>query len=68
MSVIFLTDLSEDTVDAVIITETSTAEEVEVAIQKAKEDNEDYQWDDLINSLPEDCKVYDRWSNEEIYY
>lgn len=51
--VYFLKDLEEGTIDAVIIATTSTLEEVENAIDEAKE-LDDYTWEDLIESLPDD--------------
>jgi hypothetical protein len=68
MKVILLKDLSEDCVDAVIVANTSTTEDIENAISKAKE-NPDYQWDDLLKSLPSDCILYDKWNDlETVYY
>lgn len=65
----FLKDLEEGTIDAVILAETSTLEEVENAIDEAKE-IEDYAWEDLVEALPDDCEIYDYWNNEDktIYY
>ena len=67
MAKIFLKDLSEGTVDAVIITKTSTVADVETAIAKAKE-KDDYQWEDLLEALPDDCEVIDGWSADIVYY
>lgn len=67
-SYFFLKDLAEGCVDAVIIAKTSTAEDIKEAIMKAKE-NPEYQWEDLVNTLPDDCEIVDKWSGiEEIYY
>ena len=63
----FLTDMSEDCVDAVIIAEMSTKEDIEKAITEAKQ-KEDYSWDNILEALPEDCEIYDRWNSEKIYY
>lgn len=69
MKVILLKDLDEGCVDAVIIASVSTTEDIENAISKAKENNPFYEWDDLLNALPNDCMLFDKWSNlEEIYY
>lgn len=65
--VYFLKDLGEDCVDAVIIATTSTLEEIQDAIYKAKE-NDDYTWDDLVDALPDDCEIYNKWNSEVIYY
>lgn len=67
MKVILLKDLAEDCVDAVIIASVSTTEDIEKAISKAKE-NPDYQWDDLLEVLPDDCMLYDKWNSLEIVY
>lgn len=67
-SYFFLKDLAEGCVDAVIIAKTSTAEDIKEAIMKAKE-NPEYKWEDLVNALPDDCEIVDKWSGiEEIYY
>ena len=67
MKVIFLQDVSDATIDAVIITKTSSKEDVQKAINKARE-IEYYNMDDVVQALPKDCEVYDRWSNEIVYY
>lgn len=67
MNIILLKDREEDVVDTVIISMASTGQEVHDAITRAKE-NEDYQWEDLIKALPEDCRVYDAGFFEEVYY
>lgn len=63
----FLKDMSEDCVDAVIIATKSTKDEIENAIDNAKQ-IDDYTWDDITEALPEDCEIYDIWNEEEIYY
>jgi len=64
-NIILLKDLSEDKVDAVIIAKKSTAQDVEKAILKAKEEKEyDWQFEDLLESMPNDCKVYTTWAGE----
>lgn len=65
--VYFLKDLEENCVDAVIIAETSTSEDIRNAIYKLKE-KEGYTWHDLLQSLPSDCILYDKWHSESIYY
>ncbi len=62
--VILLNDLEEGVTDAVIVTKETTAEEVEDIIYKVKESDSEWQFDDIINNLPEDCKVFSRWSGE----
>jgi hypothetical protein len=69
MKVILLKDLEENNVDAVIITETSTADEVQLYIDRMKKDNDMYDFEDLLNCLPNDCVIYHRWEIlEEVYY
>jgi len=65
--VYFLKDLSEGSVDAVIIAKTSSEDDVRNAIIQAKQKDE-YQWDDIVNALPDDCEVYDTWSVKKVYY
>lgn len=68
--IILLNDLSEDTTDAVIIAKISTAKDVEKAIQSAKAEKEyDWQFEDLVEALPKDCRIVSRWSGiEKAYY
>lgn len=69
MRVILLKDLSEDCVDAVIITKTSTVKDIELAIKEMKENTLYPEWDDFVNCLPSGCVVYDKWEGlEEVYY
>ena len=73
MIVTLLKDLCEDCVDAVIVSEKSTATEIQLAIDKMKQelDKKDlsYCWEDLLDCMPDDCIVFDRWSDlESIYY
>ena len=68
-NVYFLKDMQEGSVDAIIIATESTAEEVQEIINNMKEKNDYYSWDDLVECLPADCEIYDRWGNNgEIYY
>ena len=67
MNIYFLKDMSEDCVDAVIIAKKSTKEEIGNAIIEAKK-IDCYSWDDILNSLPSDCQIYDRWNSEVIWY
>lgn len=62
--VFLLKDIEEGTVDAVIIAENSTAEEIQSAINKVKEEKSgSYQWSDLISALPVGCKVISAFGN-----
>lgn len=68
MKVYFLKDLSEDYIDAVIISKDDnvTAKDIQKNIDKMKEQNEcDWQWEDIVNCLPQGCEFYDRWQNNE---
>ena len=68
MKVYFLKDLSEDYIDAVIISKNDniTAKDIQKNIDKMKEQNEhDWQWEDIVNCLPQGCEFYDRWQNNE---
>lgn len=65
----FLKALSTDDVDAIIISETSTADDITAAINQVKNDIPDYQWPDIVNGLPDDCEIISKWDNvENIYY
>ena len=69
--IILLRDNDTCDVDAVIITETSTSEDVTKTIEKVKAENRD-SWglDDILEALPKDCKAYSRYDGglEESYY
>lgn len=67
MNIYFLKDMSEDCVDAVIIAKKSTKKDIEKAIKKAKQ-NDKYIWEDILNELPNDCEIYDRWNSEIVWY
>lgn len=69
MRIVILKDMDEGSVDAVIVAQESTAQDIENAITRAKT-NPDYQWEDLINELPKDCIVYDTWHGgfNTVYY
>ena len=67
MTVYFLKDIAEDCVDAVIIAETSTKNEIEDAILDAKQ-NDEYQWQDIVDALPDDCTIHDKWSCDTVWY
>lgn len=60
-----LKDLTEDCVDAVIVSQTTTSKEIEDCIQHAKEIKDmDWQFEDLLEALPSDCEITTRWSGE----
>ena len=69
MKIYFLKDLCEDCIDAVIIAKNDniTAENIQKNIDKMKEQKEyDWQWEDIVESLPQGCEIYDRWQNNEL--
>lgn len=63
----FLTDLDDGCVDAVILSRTSTKDDIEKAIMKTKE-IADYVWKDLLENLPQDCIVIDKWNSDKVVY
>ena len=68
MKVYFLKDLSEDYIDAVIISKDDniTAKDIQKNIDKMKGQKEyDWQWVDIVNCLPQGCEIYDRWQYDE---
>lgn len=70
MHITFLKDMGNNYfVDAVIISKISTEKEIQEAIDKMKEKClENYNYKNLIDFLPRDCKVYDILSNGIVYY
>ena len=53
-----LTDIESEEIDALIISETTSSDEIENLMLKAREKMEnDYQWEDFIVTLPKDCYV-----------
>lgn len=62
-----LKDMEERTIDAVIISKTSTAEEIQSAIDRARE-IEDYQWDDIVEALPDDCEIISSSEMKTVIY
>jgi len=67
----FLTDQASGEVDAIIISEHSTGKDIEAAIEDMKEAQEyDWQWDDLVACLPDDCEIVDKWGGnlQRVYY
>lgn len=67
MNYYLLTDVSEETVDAIFISKTTTVEEIETSIQRIRETkDDDYQLEDLLEGLPDDVEVISDIS--KIYY
>lgn len=68
MKLFLLKDLCEDCVDAVIVAKNDniTAEEIQNSIDETKERcGGDWQWVDMVDSLPKDCEIYNRWGDLE---
>ena len=61
LKVVFLKDLEENSIDGVIIAEKSSVEDIQEAIDKVKENVEYYDWEDIEQALPDDCKLL--WVN-----
>lgn len=71
MKMFYLIDLCDDDVDGIIISETSTKENIQIAIDSVKQKFEgDWEWEDILEGLPEDCTVYSSWEGEveKVYY
>ena len=70
MNITFLKDMNNNYfVDAVIISKVSTEKEIQEAIDKIKEKGlENYNYKNLTEFLPRDCKVYDILNNGIAYY
>ena len=66
MNIIVLKDMSLDMVDAVIVSEKTTKDDVQRIIDKTKSRNV-Y---DIENLLPNDCQIVDRWNVKwnEVWY
>ena len=69
MHIYLLTDYEDMKVDAVIMAETATIEEIREAIAKVKARDE-YGLADILFNLPADCKVYSKlYGNvHSVYY
>ena len=68
MKIFLLKDLCEDCVDAVIISKNDniTAQEIQNGIDKMKAVTDyDWQWNDIVESLPQDYEIYDKWQDLE---
>lgn len=69
MNVIFMKELYTNNIDCIIITKTTTKDEVQRIIDKVKADMpDDYTFDDIREQLPSDCKVYCQWEDIEVVY
>lgn len=66
MNVIILKDMSLDMVDAVIVSEQTTREDIQKIIDKTRSRNV-Y---DVEKELPNDCQIVDRWNVKwnEVWY
>lgn len=69
MKIILLKDREDNSVDAVIVSETTTKKELNeilagiiIDVAEGKEDNSYLEI--LKQRLPSDCKMIDRWSND----
>ena len=69
-----LRDMSNRSVDGIIISQSSTKQDIEDAIYAAKEIAEEcgeYTWNTIIEKLPKDCEIFDAYDNttvQSIYY
>jgi len=69
MNMILLKDLSSDRLDAVIMTQTTTADEIQKIIDEVKGNKIDWEVDDVYDVLPGDCQIYTAdFSSETIYW
>ena len=65
--IMILKDLVSDDMDAIVTSETTTREEIQIIIDTVKSELEDeWQTEDIIERLPKDCKVYTTWGY--LYY
>ena len=62
--VLLLRDSMSSGVDAVILTRETTVDDVQEIIYNVKENNDEWQFDDIVDALPGDCDVYAAWSND----
>ena len=68
MNMILLKDLSSDRVDAVIMTQTTTADEIQRIIDEVKADKPEWEVDDVYDVLPGDCQIYTADFEETVYW
>lgn len=71
VNITVLKDLESGETDAIILSNTTTKEEIETKISDAKEKfGMEWNWENLVDALPSDCSIYDKWSRsfEVAYY
>lgn len=61
--ILVLKDTCDCSVDAVVVTKTSTQEDVQNAIDEVKSTIECLDFYDIERALPRDCKVYKNWES-----
>ena len=68
LKVFFLKDFEVGNVDGVIVVDNVAMEDVQNAIDKVKEEEELYSYEDIEKALPNGCKLY--WVNNDqiVYY
>lgn len=70
--IIMLKDVETLDTDAVIITKTTTADEIQDIIDTVKTELEgEWQFDDIADRLPDDCEIHTVWAIDElatVYY
>jgi hypothetical protein len=67
-NIILLKSLSDNDVNAIIISETTSGDDIQKIIDEVKSENEEWQCDDILNRLPDDCEVYVTWGCTETVY
>ena len=61
MKITFLYDADFGTIIGVIMSKTTTSEDIRRIVEDIREEKPDeWTWDDIWMSLPSDCAVYDR--------
>lgn len=68
LKVIFLKDLEENSIDGVILTTKHSMEDIQEIIENVKAENNLYSWEDIEQTLPEDCKLLWVVNSEVIDY
>lgn len=67
-NILWLKDIAENCIDAVITyPENITKEDIQNAIYEAKIQDY-YTWEDILDCLPDDCEIYDRWSYLDVIW
>jgi len=67
-NIILLKSLSNDDVNVIIISETTSGDDIQKIIDEVKAENEEWQCDDVLDRLPDDCKAYTTWGCTETIY